>query len=58
MLFKAAVEGKLTEEWRKANPKVETGAELLKRILAERKKKWKEDYTKKHVGAHGHAPLR
>lgn len=41
-VLKAAVEGKLTEEWRKAHPRVETGAELLKRILAERKKKWVE----------------
>lgn len=41
-VLKAAVEGKLTEEWRKAHPNVETGAELLKRILAERKKKWEE----------------
>jgi type I restriction enzyme S subunit len=41
-VLKAAVEGKLTEAWRKAHPNVETGAELLKRILAERKKKWEE----------------
>jgi len=33
-VLKAAVEGKLTEEWRKAHPNVETGAELLKRSLA------------------------
>jgi len=78
-VLKAAVEGKLTEEWRKNNlcrggvspprsclPKTgrgdlapteyETGAELLKRILIERRKKWEEDYVKKYVGAHGHAP--
>jgi type I restriction enzyme S subunit len=41
-VLKAAVEGKLTEEWRKAHPNVETGAELLKSILIERKKKWEE----------------
>ncbi|TAN43334.1 MAG: specificity determinant for hsdM and hsdR [Nitrospirae bacterium] len=41
-VLKAAVEGKLTEEWRKANPNVEAGAELLKRILVERKMKWEE----------------
>jgi type I restriction enzyme S subunit len=41
-VLKAAVEGKLTEEWRKAHSTVESGAELLKRILAERKKKWEE----------------
>ena len=64
-MLKAAVEGKLTEEWRKENvgadlrvcpdsnkdrfahTKYETGADLLKRILAERKKKWEEANPKK-----------
>jgi len=64
-VLKAAVEGKLTEEWRKENvgadlrvcpdsnkdrfahTKYETGADLLKRILAERKKKWEEANPKK-----------
>ncbi len=55
-VLKAAVEGKLTEEWRKKNPKVEPASELLKRILTERRKKWEEDYVNKYVGAHGHAP--
>ena len=41
-VLKAAVEGKLTEEWRKENPDVEPAEKLLKRILAERKKKWEE----------------
>jgi len=66
-VLKAAVEGKLTEEWRSRRGAIhcahekdrgdnqgvmnhaptkdadaETGAELLKRILAERKKKWEE----------------
>jgi len=39
-VLKAAVEGKLTEEWRKAHPDVEPASELLKRILAERRAKW------------------
>jgi type I restriction enzyme S subunit len=55
-VLKAAVEGKLTEEWRRKNPDVEPASKLLKRILAERKKKWEEDYVKKYVAAHGHAP--
>jgi type I restriction enzyme S subunit len=62
-VLKAAVEGKLTEQWRSrkgeqpfASTKDETGADLLKRILAERRKKWEEDHVKKYVGAHGHAP--
>ena len=46
-VLKAAVEGKLTAEWRKKNPATETGEQLLKRILAERRKKWEEDQLKK-----------
>jgi type I restriction enzyme, S subunit len=55
-VLKAAVEGKLTEQWRKEHPDVESASELLKRILVERRKKWEEDYINKYVGAHGHAP--
>ena len=39
-VLKAAVEGKLTEDWRKAHPDVEPASELLKRILAEHRAKW------------------
>ncbi|MFZ5994293.1 MAG: restriction endonuclease subunit S [Thermodesulfobacteriota bacterium] len=41
-VLKAAVEGKLTEEWRKAHPDVKPADKLLKRILAERRAKWEE----------------
>jgi len=41
-VLKAAVEGKLTEEWRKNHPDVEPADKLLERILSERRKKWKE----------------
>ena len=41
-VLKAAVEGKLTEEWRKQNPDVEPASKLLDRILAERRTKWEE----------------
>ena len=41
-VLKAAVEGKLTEEWRKQHPDVEPASELLKRILAERGQKSQE----------------
>lgn len=41
-VLKAAVEGKLTEEWRKANPDVEPADKLLERILVERRKKWEK----------------
>ena len=46
-VLKAAVEGKLTEEWRKQHPDVDPASELLKRILAERKKKWEEKNPRK-----------
>jgi type I restriction enzyme S subunit len=39
-LLKAAVEGALTAEWRERNPPQETGAELLARILRERRARW------------------
>lgn len=41
-VLKAAVEGKLTEEWRKTHLNVETGGELLKRIR-EAREKWIKD---------------
>jgi len=41
-VLKAAVEGKLTEDWRKANPDVEPADKLLERILVERRQKWEE----------------
>ena len=41
-VLKAAVEGKLTEQWRKEHPDVEPAEKLLERILAERRKKWEE----------------
>ncbi len=41
-VLKAAVEGKLTEEWRKQNPGVELASQLLERILAGRRTKWEE----------------
>jgi type I restriction enzyme S subunit len=41
-VLKAAVEGRLTKEWRKKNPPKETAQELLERILRERRKKWEE----------------
>lgn len=42
-LLKAAVTGELTAEWRDANPAQETGEQLLKRILADRKARWEAD---------------
>jgi type I restriction enzyme S subunit len=42
-VLKAAVEGKLTEQWRKDHPDVEPADQLLKRILAERRTKWEAE---------------
>ncbi|WP_442769434.1 restriction endonuclease subunit S [Zoogloea ramigera] len=39
-LLKAAVEGELTADWRQHNRPAETGAQLLERILAERRARW------------------
>ncbi len=39
-LLKAAVIGELTADWRAANPPTETGADLLARILDERRARW------------------
>lgn len=39
-VLKAAVEGKLTEDWRKQHPDVEPASKLLERILTERRAKW------------------
>ena len=39
-LLKAAVEGALTARWRAQNTPAETGAQLLERILAERRARW------------------
>ena len=36
-VLKAAMEGRLTEEWRKAHPEVEPAATLLRRIVTKRK---------------------
>ena len=42
-VLKAAVEGKLTEQWRMEHPDVEPADQLLKRILAERRAKWEAE---------------
>lgn len=39
-LLKAAVEGALTAAWRQQHPPAETGAQLLQRILTERRARW------------------
>ena len=47
-VLKAAVEGKLTEEWRRdQSAPDETGEELLQRILVERRKRWEQEQLAK-----------
>ncbi|HEY8102067.1 MAG TPA: restriction endonuclease subunit S [Burkholderiaceae bacterium] len=48
-LLKAAVEGALTSEWRQQNHPTETGAQLLERILAERRTRWESKQIAKFV---------
>lgn len=60
-VLKAAVEGKLTEKWRKEHPNVEPADQLLKRILAERRAKWEAEELAKmnakgFVGARHDSP--
>lgn len=56
-VLKAAVEGKLTEQWRAENPPSEPTSELLERILAERRTKWEEEQVAKYK-AKGKKPPR
>lgn len=56
-VFKAAVEGRLTEQWRRENPPDETGEELLRRILAEQRKRWEAEKLAKFA-AEGKKPPR
>jgi type I restriction enzyme S subunit len=46
-VLKAAVEGALTAEWRKQHQQTEPASELLKRILAERRRRWEEEQLRK-----------
>lgn len=42
-VLKAAVEGRLTEQWRAAHPATEPASKLLGRILSERRRAWEAD---------------
>jgi type I restriction enzyme S subunit len=49
-VLKAAVEGRLTAEWREEHKgELESASELLKRILVERRRKWEETEWRKLV---------
>lgn len=47
-LLKAAVEGALTADWRKTHQPEETGAQLLERILKERRARWEAKQLAKY----------
>jgi len=55
-VLKAAVEGKLTEEWRAKHPAREPASTLLARILKERRQKWEADQLAKFAAAKKEPP--
>ena len=55
-VLKAAVEGKLTEEWRAKHPAKEPASALLVRILEERRQKWEADQLAKFAAAEKEPP--
>jgi type I restriction enzyme S subunit len=48
-VLKAAVEGRLTESWRRQNPPAEPADLLLARILDEQRKSWERDQLRKYA---------
>ena len=54
-LLKAAVDGALTADWRARHTPAETGAQLLARILIERRARW-EDKQRARFAAQGKTP--
>lgn len=55
-VLKAAVEGRLTEEWRAKRPAKEPASALLARILKERRQKWEADQLAKLAAADKEPP--
>lgn len=50
-VLKAAVEGRLTEQWRAAHPVTEPASKLLERILSERRRAWEAAQLKAYAEA-------
>jgi len=50
-VLKAAVEGKLTEDWRAQHPNTEPASVLLERILTDRRRQWEKDQFAKFAQA-------
>jgi type I restriction enzyme S subunit len=55
-VLKAAVEGRLTEEWRAKHPLKEAASQLLARILKERRHKWEETQIAAYAKANKKPP--
>ncbi|MCY2990811.1 MAG: restriction endonuclease subunit S [Planctomycetota bacterium] len=55
-VLKAAVEGRLTEQWRAAHPATELASKLLERILTERRSKWEAEQLKAFARAGKNPP--
>jgi type I restriction enzyme S subunit len=55
-VLKAAVEGKLTEDWRAKHPDTEPASVLLERILAERRRWWEKEQLAKFASSGQSAP--
>lgn len=55
-VLKAAVEGKLTEEWRARHPAKEPASKLLARILQERRQKWEAEQLARFAAAKKEPP--
>ncbi len=48
-VLKAAVEGRLTEAWRREHPDTEPAERLLERILIERRQRWEAEQRRKYT---------
>jgi type I restriction enzyme S subunit len=55
-VLKAAVEGKLTEDWRARHPAKEPASKLLARILQERRQKWEAEQLARFAAAKKEPP--
>jgi type I restriction enzyme S subunit len=55
-VLKAAIEGRLTEEWRARHPHTERATELLDRILKERRRRWGESQRARFAEARREPP--
>lgn len=55
-VLKAAVEGRLTEEWREEHPDAKDASALLERILEERRARWEEAQLARYAGKEQNPP--